>query len=84
MYLGGFSLLLVCMSGNVRKALYSAGATALNRRVQGQYGQRYAGNPFVLCCYVLICILEKINCAAPCGDVETRLAPHNNALLHKL
>ncbi len=34
------------MSGFGRKALYSAEATALNRRVQGQFCQRYAGNPF--------------------------------------
>ncbi len=35
------------MSGFDRKALYSSETTTLNRRVQGQFCQRYAGNPFV-------------------------------------
>jgi 5-formyltetrahydrofolate cyclo-ligase len=35
------------MSGSGRKALYSSEATTLNRRVQGQFCQRYAGNPFL-------------------------------------
>lgn len=46
-------MLLVCKSGLDRKALYSARATTLNRRVQGLCCQRYAGNLFTYARYHL-------------------------------
>ncbi len=74
------------MSGFGRKAFYSAEATTLNRRVQGRFCQRYAGNPFLVMTDILRTKSELRSILQQRRSTLSPAAQHNaaQALLHSV